>query len=110
VDVDKFLLVKKTLCAARERNGKPKMSCIVRECDSCGSNILQDYFKGQDEAKHVSWYQGLFVKVDGKRKPKLSNFNGALQQLSEMLQEHVHDLALHLFIATWQQEQLFLAL
>ncbi len=40
----------------------------------------------------------------------MSTFNGTLLQLCEMLQEKLHDLALHHFVATWQREQFVIIL
>ncbi len=63
VDMGKHQLVNQTLYPDRENNGKHKMGCILRTCDTCGVHLLlTELFKAGDLLKQVSWYQWIFVK------------------------------------------------
>ena len=105
---DKFIAINLYLCPFDKH---PHMDCITRKCKCCGVKLVEKLIEHLDQKKEVSWYKWMAVVNDNKkRKIVLVTIKGSLKQLLELYMEQMHDMARHLFVASWQCKQLQLAI
>ena len=104
--MDKFIAINQSLCPFDQH---PHMECVKRNCKSCGVKLVRKLFEKQLSQKKVSWCKWMPVFKDKKRKIGLVKIDGSLKQLFKLHLEMLHEIALHLFVATWQCKQFQLA-
>lgn len=95
------------MCDKQPSDNYNHMDCIQRRCNKCGLHKLLCHEMVED--KEYEWYKWTRVqnKVAEKSVTKLELVvnKGNLEVIMKELQEELHGLANHLFIAKWQQLQ-----
>lgn len=99
--VDKKSAVTATVCSSKD----PALSCIERKCSSCGTELLKaklDHLLTHC-SKSINWYR--WVQSDIENKDNFGIRDRKIESLIQIFLEVLESLALHMFVAQWQQTQ-----
>uniref|UniRef100_UPI00358EA477 uncharacterized protein isoform X3 n=1 Tax=Myxine glutinosa TaxID=7769 RepID=UPI00358EA477 len=103
---DKYAAAKLTTCS--EVNGKPKKACLDRQCEECGTRLIQRHLRLvlTTPCRQTSWQRWEKTTVEGHPARMLkASKQGTVHELVHELLWELEPYASHLFNAKWQHNQ-----
>ena len=109
---DKYVFSQITLCKD-VKDGDDSISCLERNCSSCGIQKIDNYLKPviRSKANNIcewyKWESQMFIKENNEKQTKkvLVKKTGSFGELVAELKDEAVTYSMHLFNAKWQNEQ-----
>ena len=105
-------LISDTLCAKPENEKYHKLSCLSRNCDQCGTcllNLMQEEMDESENAPNIIWekyeYREIKCKNNTRKKLVLVQKESKPKEVFEYLRHLLETFPLHQFRSLWQNKQ-----